>query len=158
MINSSLLKTKKPIKHPQRLVALSPARHGPRLESQGDKTETLNRKTKFSLPPTSALPHQSVRVKRSKGDDGPPSSDGRLTICFLFLFPAFLFHLGFLGNFFPPFADKQSRAESFKCHEDIFIFSCSLINTGCEDNVVRSDEYIASGFNIFTTRRGCGKE
>lgn len=158
MINSSLLKTKKPIKHPQRLVALSPARHGPRLESQGDKTETLNRKTKFSPPPRLLflIKVWERNAQREMTDHRRATAGSQFVFSFCFL--RFFFILASWAIFFPPFADKQSRAESFKCHEDIFIFSCSLINRGCEDNVVRSDEYIASGFNIFTTRRGCGKE
>lgn len=37
---------------------------------------------------------------------------------------------------------------------EIFSFSAHCLH---EDNVVRNDEYIARSFNIFNTRRGCGR-
>lgn len=143
----SLLKMKKPIKYPQRLGA---SLHSPRLESEGDKMETLNRKNIRKSPPHQhhplpPPPHQSVwerceqltELRESKWWEAHG------------LFSLFL-HLGFLGTFFSS-GDKQKSQASVPWRH----FHFHLLPHKQGDNVVRNDEYIASGFNIFTHRECC---
>lgn len=124
----SLFQNEKPIKYPQRLTA---SLFSPRHESGGDKMETLNRKNirKFSsLPPPfffflvlllkvcerDARRWQTAKREQVKG--------GSQFVFFVFascVFPP----LAFSGFFFL----INRRAELQWC-EDIFIFSCCLIN------------------------------
>lgn len=58
---------------------------------------------------------------------------------------------------FPAVKSGASNAQSERERERYFHFQLlPHKQKACEDNVVRNDEYIASGFNIFNTLCGCG--
>lgn len=124
--------------------------------------ETLNRKnirkfSSFPLLPPSPVSSSSKCVSEMRGDDRPLRESEWWEAHNLFsLSASWFFFLLLLSQayFFP---DKQkSRAPVVWRY-----FHFQLVphkQRAVKDNVVRNDEYIASGFNIFNTRSGCGVE